>query len=138
MNPTVSIIVPVYNAEKYLCRCVDSILGQEYQDFELLLVDDGSRDSSPEICEQYRERDSRVHVIHKENTGVSDTRNRALDVARGVYLQFVDSDDWVTADATKLLVREAKDHDCDLVISDFTGLWGNGCPIRGISRRTRF
>ena len=95
MEPTVSIIVPVYNAEKYLKRCVDSILSQDYRDFELLLMDDGSSDGSAEICDGYERADSRVHVVHKENTGVSDTRNQALDMARGTFIQFLDSDDWI-------------------------------------------
>ncbi len=119
MNPTVSIIVPVYNAQEYLRRCVDSILGQEYQDFELLLMDDGSTDGSAEICDSYAQADSRVRTVHKENTGVSDTRNQAISQARGTYLQFLDSDDWITPDATKLLVRTAEENGCDLVIADF-------------------
>ena len=119
MNPTVSIIVPVYNAENTLSRCVDSILHQEYTDFELLLVDDGSLDSSGAICDRYASLDSRVHVIHKENSGVSDSRNMALDHARGTYLQFLDSDDWITPNATDLLVQTAEYYHCDMVISDF-------------------
>lgn len=119
MEPTVSIIVPVYNAEAYLRRCVDSIINQEYRDFELLLADDGSTDTSGRICDEYAARDDRVKVIHKENTGVSDSRNACLDRATGTYLQFLDSDDWITPDATRLLVRAAEEHGCDLVISDF-------------------
>ena len=119
MKPTVSIIVPVYNAEKFLNRCVDSILGQEYRDFELILVDDGSRDMSGSICDAYAKTDERVVVIHKENSGVSDTRNQGIERAKGTYLQFVDSDDWLTPDATKLMVRAAEEHGCDMVISDF-------------------
>ena len=109
MKPTVSIIVPVYNAEKFLNRCVDSILGQEYRDFELILVDDGSRDMSGSICDAYAKTDERVVVIHKENSGVSDTRNQGIERAKGTYLQFVDSDDWLTPDATKLMVRAAEE-----------------------------
>lgn len=131
MNPTVSIIVPVYNAQSCLARCVDSILGQEYQDFELLLADDGSSDCSGSICDDYAASDSRVHVIHKENTGVSDTRNTALDRARGTYLQFLDSDDWITPDATKLLVRSAKDNCCDMVIADFYRVIGERVSHKG-------
>ena len=86
MRPMVSIIVPVYNAEQYLRRCVDSILNQEYTDFEVFLVNDGSTDSSGDICEEYGNKDTRVNVIQKENTGVSDSRNRALDRARGKYI----------------------------------------------------
>ena len=85
MKPTVSIIVPVYNAEKFLNRCVDSILGQEYRDFELILVDDGSRDMSGSICDAYAKTDERVVVIHKENSGVSDTRNQGIERAKGTY-----------------------------------------------------
>ena len=119
MRPMVSIIVPVYNAEQYLRRCVDSILNQEYTDFELFLVNDGSTDSSGDICEEYGNKDTRVIVIQKENTGVSDSRNLALDRARGKYLQFLDSDDWITPDATRLFVRAAEEYGCDMVISDF-------------------
>ena len=119
MQPAVSIIVPVYNAETTLRHCVDSILSQEFTDFELLLVDDGSQDSSGSICEEYAGRDARVRVIHQENSGVSAARNNALDRARGEYLQFLDSDDWITPDATRLLVRTAREHQCDLVIADF-------------------
>ena len=131
MAPTVSIIVPVYNAEKTIGRCIDSILGQQYTDFELLLVDDGSRDGSGAICDSYALADSRVQVIHKENTGVSDTRNIGISRARGVYLQFLDSDDWITPDATKLLVETARDHDCDLVISDFYRVVGERVSRKG-------
>mgnify|MGYP003375004650 FL=1 len=119
MKPMVSIIVPIYNSEKYLNRCVDSILNQEYSSFELFLVNDGSTDASGSICDAYAASDARVRVIHKPNTGVSDSRNTAIGLAQGTYLQFLDSDDWMTPDATKLLVRAALDHDCDLVISDF-------------------
>ena len=83
MNPTVSIIVPVYNAERTIGRCIESILNQEFQDFELLLVNDGSTDGSGALCDGYAEKDPRVRVIHKPNTGVSDTRNTALNEARG-------------------------------------------------------
>ena len=131
MAPTVSIIVPVYNAEKTIGRCIDSILGQQYTDFELLLVDDGSKDGSGAICDSYAMADSRVQVIHKENTGVSDTRNIGISRARGVYLQFLDSDDWITPDATKLLVETARDHDCDLVISDFYRVVGERVSRKG-------
>lgn len=131
MKPTVSIIVPVYNAEKFLNRCVDSILGQEYRDFELILVDDGSRDMSGSICDAYAKTDERVVVIHKENSGVSDTRNQGIERAKGTYLQFVDSDDWLTPDATKLMVRAAEEHGCDMVISDFYRVVGDMVSRKG-------
>ena len=131
MRPMVSIIVPIYNAEQYLRRCVDSILNQEYTDFELLLVNDGSTDASGDICEEYRDQDPRVIVIQKENTGVSDSRNRALDRARGKYLQFLDSDDWITPDATRLFVRAAEEYGCDMVISDFYRVVGERLSPKG-------
>lgn len=131
MNPAVSLIVPVYNAEPYLRRCVDSILNQEFRDFELLLVDDGSQDASGAICDIYASIDRRVFVIHKENSGVSDSRNRAIAQARGTYLQFLDSDDWITPDATKLLVRAAMTHHCDMVIADFYRVVGERVSHKG-------
>ena len=130
-NPTVSIIVPVYNAAETLRRCVDSVLKQDYTDFELLLVDDGSRDGSGAICDAYAARDPRVRVIHKENAGVSAARNDALDQAQGTFLQFLDSDDWLTPDATKQLVRSAQACGCDLVIADFYRVSGDRVAHKG-------
>jgi len=95
---TISIIVPIYRVEKYLRRCIDSILDQTFKDFELFLVDDGSPDKCGAICDEYAQRDSRIKVIHKENGGLSSARNVALDVATGDYVMFVDSDDWVEPD----------------------------------------
>lgn len=94
-NPAISIIIPVYNAEKYLRRCIESVLSQSFTDFELILVDDGSKDSSPQICDEYAAQDSRVKVIHKSNGGVSAARNDGLDIAKSEYVTFIDSDDWV-------------------------------------------
>ena len=131
MNPMVSIIIPVYNAEKTIRRCVDSALNQEYKETELLLVDDGSTDLSGRICDEYAGKDPRVCVIHKENTGVSDTRNLAVDRARGTYLQFLDSDDWISSDATSLMVRAAEESGCDMVISDFYRVVGERVSHKG-------
>lgn len=131
MQPTVSIIVPVYNAEATLRRCVDSILNQDYRDFELILVNDGSQDGSGAICDAYAAQDPRVTAIHKPNTGVSDTRNLAISRAQGTYLQFLDSDDWITPDATTLLVQTAQQHSCDLVISDFYRVVGERVSRKG-------
>ena len=82
MNPTVSIIVPIYNAQANLRRCIESVLKQDFEDFELILADDGSKDESGSICDEYAAVDSRIRVLHKENTGVSDTRNTAIDLAK--------------------------------------------------------
>lgn len=131
MGPSVSIIVPVYNAEPTLRRCVESVLEQEYTDFELILADDGSRDGSGAVCDGFAASDSRVRVIHKENTGVSDTRNLAIGQARGQYLQFMDADDWITPNATKLLVRAAEEEACDLVVADFYRVVGDRVSAKG-------
>ena len=131
MEQLVSIIVPVYNAEKYLKRCVDSILAQDYPHFELLLMDDGSSDGSGEICDAYAKADDRVRVVHKENSGVSDTRNQALDLAKGTYVQFLDSDDWIVPEATRLLVRSMEEYNCDMVISDFYRVSGERLAQKG-------
>lgn len=131
MKPAVSIIVPVYNAQKTVGRCIESITGQEFQDFELILVDDGSKDESGAICDAYAQKDSRIRVIHKENSGVSDSRNLALDEAKGEYIQFLDSDDWITTDATSLFYRAATEHHCDMVISDFYRVIGQRVSHKG-------
>lgn len=111
--PTVSIIVPVYNAENYLHKCIDSLLNQNYTDFELILVNDGSKDNSGKICDEYAEKDNRIKVIHKENGGVSSARNRGLDEACGKYIMFCDSDDYVDNQFCCALVNLANnDTDC--------------------------
>lgn len=97
--PEISVIVPVFKVEKYIKRCVDSILAQSFADFELWLVDDGSPDNCGVICDEYARKDGRVKVIHKKNGGLSDARNAALDVMQGKYVFFVDSDDWIARDA---------------------------------------
>lgn len=131
MNPTVSIIIPVYNAEKTIGRCIDSILNQDYTDFELLLVNDGSADDSGAICDAYAARDSRIRVFHQANSGVSASRNLALDQAQGMYLQFLDSDDWITTDATGSLVQAMEDGPCDMVVSDFYRVVGDRVSQKG-------
>lgn len=95
MNPLISIIIPVYNTEKYIRRCIDSVIAQSYSDWELILVDDGSTDGSGKICDEYAEKDERIRVFHKENGGVSSARNVGLDNANGEWVSFVDSDDWI-------------------------------------------
>ncbi len=99
----ISVIVPVYKVEKYLRRCVDSILNQSYTDFELLLIDDGSPDGCPKICDEYARKDSRVRVFHKPNGGLSDARNYGLDRMQGDYVTFIDSDDYVGPDYLRIL-----------------------------------
>lgn len=112
----ISIIVPVYNVEKYLKKCVDSILNQTFRDFELILVDDGSPDNSGAICDQYAKEDTRVRVIHKENGGLSSARNAGIEDAKGKYLGFVDSDDYIAEDMYELLYNNIIKEDVDLSI----------------------
>jgi glycosyltransferase involved in cell wall biosynthesis len=109
-----SIIVPVYKAEKYLRRCIESILVQSYQNYELILVDDGSPDDSGLICDEYAKKDSRIKSFHKSNGGLSSARNFGLDIAAGIYVGFVDSDDWITPDMYEHLVGLCKKHDVDI------------------------
>ena len=117
--PLISVIVPVYKAEKYLHRCVDSLLAQTFQDYEILLVDDGSPDRSGEICDEYAKKDSRVRVFHKENGGVSSARQCGMDNARGEYTIHADPDDWVEPEMLEELYKKAKEEDADMVICDY-------------------
>ncbi|MEH7095826.1 glycosyltransferase family 2 protein [Neobacillus vireti] len=119
MKPIISIIVPVYNVEKYLSRCIDSILCQTFKDFELILVNDGSSDTSGLICDSYSSLDHRIKVIHKNNGGVSSARNVGLGVASGEYIAFVDSDDLVHESMYALLHNYASKHSSDIVICDY-------------------
>ena len=115
MEPLISVIVPIFRVEAYLRRCVDSILAQSYQNLEILLVDDGSDDGCPAICDAYAEQDARVRVIHKKNGGLSDARNAGIDVATGDYFGFVDSDDYIHPDMFLRLVEKAMETGADLV-----------------------
>lgn len=117
-TPAISVIVPVYNTERYLRRCIDSILAQTFTDFELLLIDDGSTDASPAICDEYAQRDPRVRVFHKPNGGVSSARNLGLDNAIGEWISFVDADDWVDDVYFATLLKDATDTS-DIIISNF-------------------
>lgn len=119
LNPKISVIVPVYKAEAYLHRCVDSLLAQTFQNFEILLIDDGSPDRSGEICDEYAKKDKRIRVFHKENGGVSSARQCGMDNARGEYTIHADPDDWVEPDMLQELYGKAKAEDADMVICDF-------------------
>ena len=107
-SPKISIIVPVYKVEQYLPKCIDSILAQTFQNWELLLIDDGSPDNSGNICDEYAHKDSRIRVFHKKNGGVSSARNLGLDYAEGDYVMFVDSDDWISNDCLQVCLDEIK------------------------------
>lgn len=120
-SPAVSILVPVYKVEKYLSRCIESVLAQDFTDWELILVDDGSPDRCPEICDEYVRKDERIRVVHKENGGVSLARLTAFNEARGKYVVFLDSDDWLMPNALSLLYKEFAKADYDIV---------RCCPMR--------
>ncbi len=118
--PKISIIIPVYNVEKYLNRCVDSILNQSLQDFEIILVNDGSTDSSPKICDEYVQQDERIHVIHKQNARVAAARNDGIKVAQGEFISLIDSDDWIEPTMLEEMYSTATQFGCDFVMCDFT------------------
>lgn len=115
MSASVSVIIPVYNVEAYLCRCVDSVLGQTLADIEVIIVDDGSPDGSPAICDAYAAADSRVRVIHKANAGLGYARNTGIEAASGRYLCFLDSDDYLEPDALRKLYELAESNGLDVV-----------------------
>ena len=117
MSDKVSIIVPVYNVEKYLDECVKSILAQTYTDIEIVLVDDGSKDTSGAMCDEYKKQDERIVVIHKENGGLSSARNAGMENASGSYYIFVDSDDTISSNMVEEMVKKAKEHDAKIVSS---------------------
>jgi glycosyltransferase involved in cell wall biosynthesis len=114
-KPKVSIIVPVYNVEKYFARCMDSLMNQTMKEIEIILVDDGSPDNCPEMCDKYAEKDSRVRVIHKKNDGLGMARNSGLEIAGGDFIAFVDSDDFVNVSMYENLYKIAKEQDYDAV-----------------------
>lgn len=119
MRPKISVIVPVYNVEKYLHRCIDSILAQTFTDFELLLIDDGSKDQSGKICDEYAVKDKRIRVFHKENGGVSSARQFGVDNSNGEYSIHVDSDDWVDCQMLDVLYFTANKSGRDIVVADY-------------------
>ena len=119
MKPRISVIVPVYNAEQYLCNCVDSILNQQLKDIEVILVNDGSTDKSGEMCNDYEQLDKRVRVLHLENQGVSNARNRGIEIASGDYIGFVDADDWIEEKMYSSMLNEISKVNADVAICSY-------------------
>lgn len=117
--PKVSIIIPVYNVERYLHRCIDSVLNQTLQDIEIILIDDGSTDSSPDICDGYGSKYQNIRVFHKENGGASSARNLGIEKATGEYIGFVDSDDYISPDMYEKLYTALKDFDCEIAMCNY-------------------
>lgn len=123
MEPLISVIVPVYKVELYLRQCVDSLLAQTYSNLEIILVDDGSPDNCPLICDEYARKDSRIRVIHKENGGLSDARNVGIAAARGEYIGFIDSDDWVMPDMYEYLYNGMQQYGADITVCEYYEVW---------------
>ncbi len=132
MEKKISVIIPVYNVENYIRKCVDSVLGQTYQNLEIILVDDGATDLSGKICDEYAKKDNRVIVIHKENGGLSDARNAGLEIATGDYIGFVDSDDWIEPDMYERLYKLCRDNELDIVAARFCE------TVMGVDKETAF
>jgi glycosyltransferase involved in cell wall biosynthesis len=125
MNELISVIIPVYKVEAYLTVCVESVLAQTYEQLEIILVDDGSPDNCPKICDEFAARDSRIRVIHKENGGLSSARNAGIDAARGEYLAFLDSDDLWTPVFLERLCRAAQETGADFAVCLFRRFRGD-------------
>lgn len=118
-SDTISVIIPVYKVEKYLDRCIRSVVDQSYRNLEIILVDDGSPDQCGKICDEWAEKDKRIKVIHKENGGLSDARNAGLDIATGEYIGFVDSDDYIHPEMYRKMHERAKESNADLIMCNF-------------------
>lgn len=116
-SPLFSVIVPIYGVEKYLPQCINSVLNQSFEDFELILVDDGSKDSCPEICDNFAKKDSRIQVVHKKNEGIVKARQSGVELAKGEYIAFVDGDDWVSSDYLSLFAESIKTTESDILCS---------------------
>ena len=125
MEKLISIIVPVYNAELYLRECVDSVLAQTYQNWELILINDGSSDGSKDICTEYENRDCRIRAYHHENHGVSYTRNCGIDFSKGEYLCFVDADDKILPDYLSYLLNQMTENEADIIYCGYQLLYGD-------------
>lgn len=128
-NPLISVIVPIYNVEPYIDKCINSIINQNYKELEIILVDDGSPDNCGKICDEYAEKDLRIKVIHKKNGGLSSARNAGLEIARGEYIGFVDSDDYIEPFMYDKLLEALLDQDCPLAICGTAYVFENGKRI---------
>ena len=127
--PNISIIIPIYNVEKYLVRCIESILNQSYKSFELILINDGSTDKSGEICDLYKSKDKRIKVIHKVNNGASEARNTGIENSNGGYICFVDGDDWIENNMLREMKEYFEIYNPDLIIN---GLSIDNINLQGI------
>ena len=136
--PIISVIIPVYGAENYLPRCLDSLMNQSLSNIEIILINDGSPDQSPMICEEYSKRDPRFKTFHQENKGISNSRNRGIDLANGMYLMFVDNDDWVEKDYCKFLFNTLISEEVDLVMCGYKIHYRNKVKIESTETSTKY
>lgn len=133
MDCSISIIVPIYKVEKYLRRCIDSLLNQDYHDIEIILVDDGSPDNCGIICDEYVKKDTRIKVTHQQNGGLSAARNAGIDIAKGEYLMFVDSDDWVEKNYCSMALKKATETESDIVVFGYNDIYNDRIIKRSIT-----
>lgn len=129
-NPLISVVVPIYNVEEYLKICINSIIDQTYKNIEILLIDDGSTDNCPSICDEHAKLDERIKVIHKKNGGLSDARNVGISIATGEYISFIDSDDFVTTDYIEYLYSLIEKAKADISVCQMQMVNENGSPIK--------
>lgn len=126
----ISVIIPIYNVENYLERCIKSVINQTYKNFELILVNDGSQDRSGKICEEYAKKDSRIIVIHKKNGGLSDARNKGIDICKGDFITFIDSDDYVEKQYLEILYNAIKRENANISICSYRSIYENGRVLK--------
>lgn len=135
MDNLISVIIPIYNVEKYLERCVNSVINQSYRNLEIILVDDGSTDTCYDLCDSIKRKDSRIKVIHKENKGLSSARNTGLDIMQGTYVMFVDSDDYISKDCIEYLYGLITKYEAPLAIGNFCLTCNEKCTFGGIAEK---
>lgn len=128
-NPLISIVIPIYKVERYINKCIDSILKQSYSNLEIILVDDGSPDKCGKICDEYKQKDSRVKVIHQKNKGLSEARNSGTDIATGKYITYVDSDDWISEDMIEILYNKIRENHTKIACGAYEGFFEDGTTI---------
>ncbi len=129
-NPLITVVVPIYKVEQYIDRCIKSIVNQTYSNLEIILVDDGSPDKCPKMCDNWAKKDNRIKVIHKENGGLSDARNAGIDIAKGEYITFIDSDDYIDDDYVEFLYNMIREDKTDLSICSHTVIYETGKIIK--------
>lgn len=133
METLISLVIPVYKVEEYLERCINSVIAQTYQNLEIILVDDGSPDKCPRICDEYAKKDNRIRVIHKNNGGLSDARNAGIDAANGMYIGFVDSDDYIHPEMYERLWKQLNEENADIVICGIERVYHAGYEVQEVA-----